>query len=320
MKIHVLLSLLILSTSINAAEADNFTAKKLQLVDISSGVNQLANNYLIKATESLNNNSDCDDSLESENLLYTELKKYFNNHSKGELTKAILYTDQFEKNALPLNKSVYGEWKPLNGYLLGRKKAATSALALSPLIKIGTQDIGVDKLEHMFGMGSVYFKQYYQKNKSIISVLKSGILKEKTYLGGNILATGVFSYADLSANFNGMRFWNHVLLKNDDILGEQHNLGPYISCINSKWKVNTENPIDFKNYIDESMDESVNCSKMASRSGVKKIKKSINELGMNCGSKPELLDQLKIKYSPSNIGHFILNDDGIDKVKYFNEF
>ena len=90
----------------------------------------------------------------------------------------------------------------------------------------------------MFGMGFTYFTKHYQKGKDIKDVLSYGIALEKTILGGNVFATGVFSYGDLSANFNGMRFWNHVLQKNDDILGSEHNLGPYVTCSADKWQVN----------------------------------------------------------------------------------
>ncbi len=317
MKTTILLTLLALSTSTFAAEADNFTANFLNLSDSSGPVNKLANEYLNQAVNKLNSEGECGQK-ESEAKLYEELKKYFSNHSKGELVKTILYRHTIAKTELPLKESVYGEWKVTNGYLLGRKKAATSPLALSPLIQIGDQAIGVDKLEHMFGMGFSYFSQYYGKNKSIEHVLKVGILKEKTFLGGNVLATGVFSYGDLAANFNGMRFWNHVLLKDDDILGREYNLGPYVACENSKWTV--KNEIDFRNYVDASMDESINCSKFANKSGERKFKKAITAMGESCEGVSEKMNELKEKYKAQNIQHFILNDDGTDTVSYFNEF
>lgn len=306
-------------SSARSAEADNFTAYNLNLADVSAPINTIANEALNTAVEKLNSAGNCDADKAEENL-YNELKNTFSNHSKGELVKTILYTENIQKNALPLKNSVYGEWKPLDGYLLGRKKAASSPLALSPLIQVGEQAVGVDKLEHMFGMGFSYFTQYYKKEKSIEHVLKVGILKEKTFLGGNILATGVFSYGDLSANFNGMRFWNHVLLKHDDILGKEYNLGPYVSCVNSKWKVNSEKPIDFKNYVDASMDESINCSKFASKSGERKFKAAITEMGMSCPMDQSKLNAIREKYKALNIQHFIINDEGTDTVSYFNEF
>ncbi len=322
MKKLIILPLLLAAQFVIAAEADNFTARTLNLIDASFAVNTLANNYLKSAVDESNRISNC-----NEETLYTELRKYFANHSKGQLVQEILYKETIAKNALPIKESIYSEWTVTNGYLLGRKKAANSPLALSPLIQIGDQIIGVDKFEHMFGMGFTYFKEHYSKEKDIKKILKKGIFLEKTALGGNILATGVFSYGDLSANFNGMRFWNHMLLKSDDILGADQNLGPYVACENSKWQVVEKNPIDFRNYIDASMDESINCSKFASKSGEAKFKAALvkrnfidSEGNALCPVNPDKLIELKNKYKPSNIQHFIINEDGNDTVSYFNEF
>lgn len=317
MKTLILLSTLSLATTSIAAEADNFSARNLKLTDASADVNNLANKYLKKALNDLNASGPC-----NEEALYSELRKYFANHSKGEMVKDILYKNTVPINNLPLKESVYENWTKGNGFLLGRKKAASSPLALSPLIKIGDEVVGVDKFEHMFGMGFTYFTKHYGKSKKIDSVLKYGAALEKTILGGNIIATGVFSYADLAANFNGMRFWNHILQKNDDILGSENNLGPYVSCVENKWIANEGNPIDFRNYIDASMDESVNCSKFATKSGVNKIKSSIAKRGFSalCPVEPHKLEEMKIKYNNLGINHFIINNDGIEKVSYFNEF
>jgi len=311
-----------------ASEVDHYSLAYEKIVDIGDILNSRANTYLLQAIDSSNSQSQCD-----EEILYTELKKYFANHTKGQLAKDLLHDDSIPRQVIPLDNSVYHRWSVWNGFLLGRKKARTSPLALGPIIKVGDVVIGTDKVEHMFGMGFIYFKRHYLKNKDMVSVLKSGIFKEKTALGGNILATGVFSYADLSANFNGMRFWNHMLQKNDDILGKEYNVGPYISCQNNQWKV--ENKIDFKNYFDESMDESVNCSKFASRSGLKKFVATVEEANKSrsidqkaCDSENKSLNKMKNKYDvvlesdphKRPLSHWLINTKGHGKVSYFNEF
>lgn len=311
----LILASLLFSPSLYSAEADNFTARKLVVEDVREEVNALANTYLEKAIKSLSHSSNCD-----QNALYTELRKYFANHSKGELVKEILYKETIAKYSLPLKESVYGEWSVPNGFLLGRKKAALSPLALSPLIRIGEHNIGVDKLEHMFGMGFSYFTKHHLNNKSIDSVLSRGVLAEKTILGGNIIATGVFSYADLSANFNGMRFWNHILLKNNDILGADFNRGPFVKCEENKWIVNTEKSIDFADYVDASFDESLNCSKFASKKGAKKFNKAIKDLGFSgCPVDASRIPEMKKKYEAHKINKFIINDEGLGTVSYINE-
>lgn len=304
-----------------AAESDNFTARQLPLVDASEQVNELANKYLKNSLKNLSANG-C-----NEALLYVELRKVFANHSIGEFTKDILYKSAVPIYNLPLKHSVYQDWEIPDGYLLGKKSAASSPLALSPLIKIGDQAIGIDKFEHMFGMGYDYFKKHYNKNRNEKLVLNYGGAMEKTILGGNVFATGVFSYADLSANFNGMRFWNHMLQKQDDILGADQNLGPYVICQDNKWAVNEKNPIDFKNYIDASMDESINCSKFAGTKAIKKFKAAVVRRGFTnsqgkaaCPIEPEKLVEMKEKYKNSGVVNKIINSDGIGRVNYFKEF
>jgi hypothetical protein len=322
MKKLLFLSFLICINTAYSAEADNFTARQLNLKDASDEVNSLANRYLHIAVNNLNKSSNCDEA-----AFYKEMRKYFGNHSNGQLVKDILYKDVAPINILHIKKSVYSTWTSKDGFILGNKKAGLSALALSPLIKIGDEIIGVDKLEHMFGMGYTYFKKYHNKDKEIIDVLKYGIFLEKTILGGNIIATGVFSYADLAANFNGMRFWNHVLQKENDVLGASNNLGPYVTCNDNQWKVNTENPIDFKKYVDSSMDESINCSKFAAEKAVDKFRAQVILKGFvtltgeaSCPVVPEKLQEMRAKYQASGIEHLIINTKGNGQVSYFNEF
>jgi hypothetical protein len=330
MQVKTFIILLFINLSSLAGEADQYTKRDLPLEDIALQLNTMASNYLEEATNDLNLKGSCNNSLSSEKALYEKLSEYFSNHSKGLLVKEILHKDYITKSMIGLKDSVYGKWVVLNGYLMGKKSAASSPLALTPMIRIGEVIVGTDKLEHMFGMGQTYFKRYHLKNRKLRRVLKQGIAREKTFLGGNILATGVFSYADLSANFNGMRFWNHILQKRDDVLGKKHNLGPYVSCNDGQWQVVHLNPLDFRNYIDASMDESINCSKFATYAGLKKFKKGIKSVNENytCPMNPSTLKSMYDKYNVltprdrkmRKISHWILNDDGNGKVSYFNEF
>ena len=328
MKLIVLSTCLILATNTFSAEADHYTDRSVPLLDISDQINDQANSALEAAVETLSNLENCD-SKDSKTLLYGELRKTFANHTSGTLVKNLLHSNSITRRSIPLDESIFEDWSVLNGYLLGRSSAAKSPLALSPMIQVGDQLVGIDKLEHMFGMGFRYFKKHHLKGKSLKKVLKGGIVSEKTILGGNMLATGVFAYGDLAANFNGMRFWNHMLQNNDDVLGVKHNLGPYIKCESGKFVVNKNKSIDFKKYIDSSMDESINCSKLATKSGAKRYKNSIEKRGYSCPMSKESLQNIVKKYDiviesdrkKRPISHWILNKKGkIEDVSYFNEF
>ncbi len=244
-KITTLMMASVFSLGVMAAEADHFTTRDTLLPDMGDIVNTKANEYLSQALGDLNKVGPCDESVKSEKVLYAELTKYFSNHFKGALVRDMLYSDEVTKLVTPVQESIYREWDATSGFLLGRRNSGDATLAIYPIIRIGDQNVGIDKFEHMFGMGQLYFFAHYVDGKNLDDVLRTGILKEKFLLGGNMMETGVFAYGDLAANFNGMRFWNHMLQKRDDVLGKDYNVGPYVSCQAGKWAKNEEHPIDF---------------------------------------------------------------------------
>lgn len=327
MKTLITTLLSLLSYGVLSAEADHYTNphknfEKIQ--DVSDQLTRDTRRLISKKLAELNGEGNCENL--SELGLYKKLQEVFANHSKGELVKEVLYTENYPLVKIPLKESIYGSWSVKNGFLLGRKKAAKSPLALAPLIRVGEVVVGTDKLEHLFGMGFQYFDRHYLRGQDLKRVLKRGIFFEKTILGGNILATGVFAYADLAANFNGMRFWNNMLQLRDDVLGKENNLGPYLECHQGAWTQVKD--IDFSDYLDLSSDESINCSKFASRDGLMKYQNYLRETDSQCPRLPEALSDLERKYDIPTQGdekkrplsHWIINKDGNGKVSYFNEF
>lgn len=298
--------------SVMASETDGFTHRYEPLADSSAIINERGDKYVSKALRDLiASESGC-----NETALYAELRKYFANHMKGILVKEILNDDSIPKRPVVLAESVYRNWSPWDGLGMGLTFISRSGITVAPILHLQNEYIGADKFEHFFGQGFDYFTANYLEEKGAVKAVKAGIFREKVFLGGNKFGNGVFSYGDLSANFNGMRFWNHVLQKHDDVLGEEHNLGPYIQCENNKWV--QVKKIDFTDYFDASMDESINCSKFPSEATVKKFKKSLADLGMNCPVEPHKLDELVVKYG--KMSKWIINRDGNGVISYFDEF
>ena len=108
---------------------------------------------------------------------------------------------------------------------------------------------GIDKLGHFLTTGLDYYKKYiryinrgYSVKKSEIKAIKKGIFSEKTYYG--LIISGVFSFADLEANYQGLKFARSFCE------GES----PLIKKVNNKWKLTRK--ISLKNYINPNWDES----------------------------------------------------------------
>lgn len=306
-------SLLFLSTNAPfAAETDQFSKLDHPIQDSADLLNDRANEYLRISLESLNQKEqNCD-----EEKLYKELRRYYSNHLKGVLMKEILKDSSFDKRNISLEESIFKGWTAWDGIGMGLPFLKSSNLTLTGVMRIGDQTIGTDKLEHFWGQGYHYFTTNYLKGKGTIKALKQGIAKEKIILGGNKIGNGVFSYGDLGANFNGMRFWNHILQLRLDVLGEKHDIGPFVKCIENKWVQVKE--IDFRYYVDDSMDESINCSKYPSKSTVEKVTKALKVRNLSCPTDPRRLDSLIDKYG--EMAKWIINEDGIGELKYFREF
>ena len=278
---------IVLSSLACASEIDSFTNRFEPLKDIAPLVHDRANGALDATLQELNE-SGCDEA-----LLYKKLRVHFNSiHQKGKLVDYILHDPEFPRRKIKRDDSILRHHRVIDGQLIGRDSAAEGGFGIGSVVNFNGHLIGSDKFEHMFGQGFRYFDGYHQKRKRLRSVLGLGILKEKTLLGGNILATGVFSFADLVANFEGMRFWNHLLQRNPDVLGED--LGPIIACEDNRWvKVK---PLDFKPFISAAVDEAYNCSTLATSRAAHNVRSEVAALGLTCPLDIEELQRSQKKY------------------------
>ena len=122
---------------------------------------------------------------------------------------------------------------------------------LDEIINIGGVYLGVDKLSHFTGSGYLYYEAHQLSKTSGFGnptemAIKVGITGEKTIVGR--IATGIFSYADLEANFQGFIFGLDMCRDTDPML------------IHSKkgWKLRRK--FDIRSYVNPDWDESYNPS------------------------------------------------------------
>ena len=127
--------------------------------------------------------------------------------------------------------------------------------SLSRNININGIYIGTDKLSHWMSTGERYYRKYAKGLKKGMTeeeaykyAINYGIFLDRYVLGG--ISSGVFSFGDLEANFQGM-----LLNKGFCRLEEDKN---YLKLEDGQWKM--QRKIDVRDYINPNWDETYNPS------------------------------------------------------------
>lgn len=316
MKVLALATLIIFAGSAQSAEIDSVTPRTVALEDGVDMLNKITNSRLQEGVEQANEKQL--DDIEAtepaafcdEELLYDSLRKaIFQSRSsavsslKGyALDKQLrVMLDRFAY-ALPLELSIMKDWTYPDGYSVKLK-------GLSSIMNTSGHLIGIDKLGHFFAEGWSYFDRAYLDGEGIGEAMAWGAEKERGSFG--YTTTGIFSYADLVANFGGMRFWNRILLKNPDPLRDSSETAfnkAYVKCefkfiktiaylhqhrwnfkkfkLIKAWQIKRR--FDLRDYLDGTWDEGVNCNAYASTDLEEKIANRIQQVdpGFKCPVKP----------------------------------
>ena len=177
------------------------------------------------------------------------------------------------------------------------------SLGISPgriaaIVRLGERLIGADKFGHFFTEGYIYFERAYLDGEGIEAAFDYGERTERTYYGA--LLTGVYSYADLTANFDGMRFWVHLLDNNADPLDGYTGHHPYVVCRNDRW-VRVRN-FDWMDYANPAWDETINCNAFRNPELAARVDQAIGELEwqshrhLNCPLSRDAFPSLRRQY------------------------
>lgn len=303
LRLHCVVLLVIFSMLIShshAAEIDSVTTRNVRLDDVLRHIDAIINERIQqgvdKANERRNDYEDLDsDKFCNEDILYDELRRsIFQSFTvslglKGySLDKQLRQLLAKQSYALPLNDSIYRDINFLEGFSLNLKE-------LSSVARVNGYLIGLDKIGHFFAEGWEYFERVNSDNEDLTEAISWGREQERGKFG--YTTTGIFSYADLVANFNGYRFWNRVLKKEKDPVDSFINnliKRPYVSCrlriIDSvryrkrvrSWQVNSR--FTFEEYIDGTWDEGNNCNSYKDAAIEEKVSERIETIlpGFKC--------------------------------------
>jgi hypothetical protein len=245
--------LVAIASPTRSAEIDSLTDRAAILADSSDALERRFDEALEAGVLAANQASaGCD-----EGALYRELRRALATPFIGHVIAESLNQDEtLDRRRVRRLDSIYRDLDLLDNVSVHWKD-------LSAVVRVGDVLIGVDKLGHFFVEGWRYFEIAHLDGEGVAAAMDWGERSERTYFG--LYTTGVHSYADLAANFEGMRFWQHVLGRADDPLDTGwRSRRPYVTCRRRfwlagerRWRVSRK--LDLADYVTPVWDEAVNC-------------------------------------------------------------
>ena len=134
-------------------------------------------------------------------------------------------------------------------------------MTISPTVRMFGSEFGFDKIDHFFQQGYKYYAIYYDAiaagktpDEATKSAVEWGKHTERTYFGS--LVSGVYSNADLFANYAGMKFYQN--LTNEVQLGGR-TLAPIVVIDNGTWSISPRADL-LRPFIADQLNEALNPS------------------------------------------------------------
>lgn len=229
----ILMMLFMTVSSAQAFETDPMSKRHLPLAPVDEIANRKMNEFLDEGVAHANRGKHACDV----GHLYAQVRKSMGNWVVGRLEKYLERSPEVPRHEFTRKDSIYNERTTFEKirYQVGLRGA----------IRLGGQYIGIDKTDHFIDQGYDYFTLYV-KTKSLDELFAYGRKMESSYFGA--MLTGIFSYGDLTANYEGFRFWSQLAA------GDQ----PYYKCENGQWT--KARIFTWSDYVNPAWDEGINCS------------------------------------------------------------
>lgn len=273
--------LLLLSFFALAADPDNFSGRN------TPPQNELINRYIqgqlqsvVTIHNSINKNNSVECNMEEiENLL----------------------VDSFDRNwpdVYSLNQvdAIDGPKSIDESVLNGQMRPLFYIRSFTLNLKGKNYSVGLDKLDHMFSHGYLYWKIVGKDTKmpkeKVIQALKLGVAQEQSAWG--LKTSGVKSYGDLSANYMGMNFWRDIW----------DGSPAFFSCVKGKLVLQREFKIE--DYLNGAVDEAINCSSYQSKKMADTVIGRTQALKRKCPIDKHECDELK-KGFPKEYQEYLLH-------------
>lgn len=256
--------LLASSNSAYGSETDQYLALQVEPADAAVKLNKRINHKIQEALYQIND------------------KRKGSSYSCKKLTGKVLWKFRFflmhriEMWAQKGNVEVFpgkdisnGKYMDSSIHYNGKKFNTKKIVPLARTIRVNGVNFGTDKLGHFVSMGHKYFKRYLKLKKegktedqALTEIIQYGIATEKGMIGEKV--SGVRSYADLEANYQGLLFAKTLC----------HDENPHVQLIDGKWEL--VRPIDITPYVNPDWDESHNVSTFSEKKW-KKVKGNLQK-------------------------------------------
>ncbi|MBI2606046.1 MAG: hypothetical protein HYW49_08205 [Deltaproteobacteria bacterium] len=229
------LALMFSSTLAMAYEVDNFTDRDTLKVDSLPKLNEKVNRILDRAVSETRKEmgAQC-----SKAKLRQEVLRWIRPDPTGQLEFWMELSDELDHTHIGVSKSVYRDVSFWDSPIL-------KVAGIGRLILLNGSVIGTDKVGHFFYQGLAYF-DLVQEGKPLEKVLAENHAEDGLW---GLKTSGVFSYADMAANYQGYRFWDQFTR------GEN----PYFKCVQGIGWVKARN-FTWADYVNSAWDEAINCS------------------------------------------------------------
>jgi hypothetical protein len=241
----MMVALLVVSQGASALETDQYYAWRRPLEDVTDLFNAKVGLEISRVLDEVNRRRNGDALSCHETLI--QLRRHFRMFIFHELE--LWATNSRLIDRIPGSDAEEVTFSRENIYGTLRFTDMGSWIPTSPTIRINDVRIGADKITHFFSEGWWYYRFYLRKREdggsveeSISRAIERGVFTERTILGKT--TSGVFSAADLEANYHGLLFLVRMC-EGDDTQLQRKSDG---------WRMTR--PFDFRDYVTPEWDES----------------------------------------------------------------
>ncbi|MFH1466104.1 MAG: hypothetical protein ABIO70_17095 [Pseudomonadota bacterium] len=203
-----------------AYESDQLTERSLPLEDASPLADARVDELLAQAVAVTNERTGCRADLEqTRRLLAREIH--------GAVGGVVRVPAQGQQPAMtfgayaawlataPVERRSFGDRRDIYGEVPWWHNIILDAVGPAPTVRLGDTLVGIDKIDHFWMQGYLYFRQSHwglEEEKAV----RWGTHTEHAIWG--LATTDIFSFADLAANFDGYAFYD-ALLRPGSLLG-----------------------------------------------------------------------------------------------------